>query len=383
MKSNVLWLILVALVAAAIGRWSAPSAEAALETRPGVTPVEAMETTPNPAPRPEPADSARPGTAPVAPEFRLFVPPEAPAPGARGLGFDPTNFLAGLSQQLDQTADLARGGDAGALGELADWLDYCKQAERAVRSSGYVPEWAPNSESFRDATIQQYFKQVNFTCVEWIKRHPLLEAEAKLIYEANRNLYAQMQAGTYDPKAEKPTSLPQSLRRRAIESGDLMARSRFPQEPPCVRPADNPNRQQQLARVREYSACIYQARLEVLRRVLATRDPRVIAATPQILSMQWYGATRAQSYLSGDALYNEALWQLAACSLGFDCSASGPQLRSACGNGYCGYRSSRDYFADQRLTPATMRRVDAAMPGLINAIQSGNLEAILGPPPPP
>jgi len=196
MKIPVLPLILVALVAASIGRWTAPSTS----DRPGATtPVVAPETPGEVAraPRPEQNDVAPPQ--PVAP-LSAFIPPEAPAPDARGLGFDPTDFLAGLPQQLDQIADLARGGDAKALGELAEWVDYCRRAEHAVRM-GTLGAQISNAlvDGYKDASVQQYFKQVQASCVAWKSLHPWIIAEQASMDAANRLTYLQMKASTSDP----------------------------------------------------------------------------------------------------------------------------------------------------------------------------------------
>jgi hypothetical protein len=379
MKRHVLWLLLVALIAAAIGRWSAPAVR---ETAPALAPAPSVAVTARADAASALAEVAQsPPAAPSAARASTsFLPPEAPAAGARGLGFDPSDFLGGLPQQLDQISDRARTGDAAALGELADWLDYCKLAERAVRVGSVSTRSAnPNYDGFKDASVLQYFKQVGLICGAWSKRHPWLLAEAALVNETNRELYEQQRAGTFDPKGPMPRSFPDVMRRRAAESGDLLSRSRDNAQLPCARPAETTIRDQQIARYREYSACVYQARLDLLRRLLGSHDPRAIAVVPLQIG---YGFGASQ-FLTQDPLFNEALWQLVACSFGQDCGPAGPYLRTACANGVCGYGHVRDFLADQRMTPAAMRRIDFALPGLISAIQSTNLEAILGPPPPP
>ena len=381
MKSRVLWWILIALVAAAIGRWTAPAVS---DGQPKAAVAELLLAAGTRAEAPEvsaPEPVERPQlTVPVTVEPTWFVPPEVPAADARGLGFDPTNFLAGLPQQLDQTSDRAKSGNAAALGELADWLDYCDQSKRAaeVGSISVHTMFA----GFKDAEVLNYFKQVASVCAAWEKRQPWLAAQRALTNEANRDLYARMRAGTLDVKGPMPVVFPQLLRQRALESGDLLSRVRARSPQPCKAHPPTADLNQQRAASLKLANCIYQQQLELLKRALAGGDPRVIAAMPKILSdSAWFPGSLP--YLTQDQQFNQALWQLAGCASGLDCSGSGPLLREVCANAICGYRHARDYLADQRVTPATMRRVDSALPGLLAAIQANNLEAILGPPPAP
>ncbi len=280
-------------------------------------------------------------------------------------------------------ADRAKGNDAAALGELADWLDYCKMVDMAVfaASATYrIP--LQDADSRRDASVAAYFQQLAAICKSWVARHPWLVKENLRIKNAREEYLTRLRAGQVERNDAALEDLPRVLRRRASESGNLLAQARGRKTLPCptFQPTADAARQQ--ANAREAQACIYRNNTELLARVLSSGDPRLIAAVPQLLTSQNYNWQ--QGFLSTDHFYSSALWLLTACEFGLDCSGGGPALRNECASrGLCGYGHVRDFVADQQMTPARMRVLHAHIPRLVILIQSGNVEAILGPPPPP
>ena len=164
----VLWVIAVVL-AAAIGRWTAPA------DQPPVAVVEAGSV----------ADmAASPALAPAAPRAtsdEAVTPParsmttQPIAPASPKLAFDAASYLAALPQQLDDLAGRARGGDARALTELADWVEYCDQVSIIQRIAD-SPDGLQRMGDMADASVANYFKQLDGLCNQWTSRHNWLTA---------------------------------------------------------------------------------------------------------------------------------------------------------------------------------------------------------------
>ena len=326
-----------------------------------------------------PGDVA-PAAEPVAP--RLGPPPEAPADNGPKLAIDPVSFLNQWPLRLDDLAKRAKAGDARALTELAEALDYCNTAVG-------VAVWARSAPPGRmgdlaDATVQAYFAEVGSQCKALKQRHPWLAELDREVMERVRAYYNALAAKQAPADGERPpANSAEVLRRQAAQAGDDIARGLTNDTEVWRRCGGVPPSATQPQVNQADPTCMYEAGRERLRAIFARRDPREIEAMPRILNA--LGATRGggtEFVMGFNAEENNVRWILAACAFGLDCGPAGRALRWACATGRaCGYRHYRDYAADRLLPPATMRMVDSQVPRLVNLILAGDVDAVIGPPP--
>lgn len=107
----------------------------------------------------------------------------------------------------------------------------------------------------------------------------------------------------------------------------------------------------------------------LLGRILASRDPDAILALADYMYMPRDGSRYTS--LAGSNLHVQA-WQLAACDLGADCSATGRLMRDAClFGGICGeYGDWRSMLASELLTPQDYARVEDIKAAILHTIRS-------------
>jgi len=382
-SSRGVWvLLMVAVAAAAIGRWTAPAAQAPKPER-----ARALATGESAAT--VPAAKAVAHTAPVATDTRengavAALPPglvEAPAADAPALGFDAAAFLAELPQRLDALADRARGGDAQALTEMAEWLDYCG-------STGYASNVArygrPRGDQ-ADAAIAAYFRQTTQLCEQWLGRHAWL-SQLREEVAANGLLARQaLQARrTDDPAVRAPRTIGEILRLRAAEAGDPVAQGLTNDRGVTAGCGGVPTGQPQPNQQAHWQ-CVHAAARERLADIFARRDGRVLEAVPRILMALGPRTLTGSEYLRSSNFQSSDLnarWILVGCKFGLDCGPTGRALRWACASeGACGYAHYRDYAADRVLPPAAMRELDRQLPRLVSLILAGDVDSVLGPPP--
>lgn len=377
----VLWLIAVVL-GAAIGRWTAPAGEArkpvpasAAATGDPAASVLAS-TADNRAP---PATAATGETAAVpAPAPGLA---EAPAADAPTMGFDTVAFLAELPQRLDALTDRARDGDAQALTEMAEWLDYCDSARYATNVAGHG---RPRGD-LADAAIASYFQQTAQLCEQWLGRHAWLsQLREEVAANAVKARQALLARRTGDPAARAPRTIGEILRLRAADAGDPIAQGLTNDQDVALECGGVPMGQLQPGQQAQWQ-CVHAAARERLAAIFAQRDPRVLEAVPRILmamgprTLTGSEYVRSSNFLASDL---HARWILVGCQFGLDCGPTGRALRWACASeGACGYAHYRDYAADRLLPPATMRQIDRQLPRLVSLILAGDVDAVLGPPP--
>jgi hypothetical protein len=131
----------------------------------------------------------------------------------------------------------------------------------------------------------------------------------------------------------------------------------------------------------EQNKCLHAFAREHLLRLLRSGDPRLIEALPKIMASHGYKLLNGSEFMResfpGE---REARWTLAACAIGLDCGPTGRALLWACFDGVCGYANYRDYVADRRLPPASMRVIEGQLPRLLALIEAGDADSILGPP---
>ncbi len=324
-------------------------------------------------------DAQAPAMPQPTPEPRALVtPPEAPAPDGPKLALDAVAFLREWPARLDDLAARAKTGEARALIELAEALEYCFSASAAVARVRYTPMLAGN---FADATLQGFFVEVEGQCKAWKQRNPWLgqlETDSHRRMQEYREDILQKRIDPNTPRP--PSSAPDALRRQAADAGDAIAEGLTNNDD--VRrgcgeiPGNVPQNQ-------AYWQCLHAAARERLAAIFTRRDPREIEAIPRILSGSplLFGSEfiRPDSYNSET---NNVRWILTACEFSLDCGPAGRAMRWACASyGACGYRHFRDYAADRLLPPATMRMVDGQVRRLVNLILAGDVDTILGPPP--
>jgi hypothetical protein len=327
------------------------------------------------------AESAPVGASPV---IRLANPPEVPAPDGPRLALDPVAFLSQWPLRLDDLAKRAKGGDARALTELAEALDYCNAAIG-------VAVWARSAPRGRmgdlaDTTVQAYFAEVGGLCKALKQRHPWLADLDREVMERIRDYYKALADKQVVPgESRPPANTGEELRRRAAQAGDTVASGLTNNDEVLRRCGGTPAGQNQPNPSLADPVCVHEAARERLAAIFARRDPQAIEAMPRILASM--GALRGlgTEFVLGFAYgaeENNVRWTLAACALGLDCGPTGRALRWACATGRaCGYRHFRDYAADRLLPPAAMRMVDGQVPRLVNLILAGDVDSVLGPPP--
>jgi hypothetical protein len=307
--------------------------------------------------------------------------PEAPATDGPKLALDAVAFLREWPARLDELATRARAGDARALTDLAEALDYCSAAGGAITRARYAPAQAGN---LADTGVQAYFAEVDGQCKAWRQRHPWLDQLAR---DARTQMQEHLQAlreRRATPDMRPPGTAAETLRRQAAEAGDAIAEGLTGDDSirrACGAPASGQLQANQSA----HWQCVHAAARERLAAIFARRDPREIEAMPRILMAISPQLLNGSEYVRGSgftAETNTVRWILAACEFGLDCGPASRAMRWACANyGACGYRHFRDYAADRLLPPATMRMVDGQIPLLVNLILAGDVDSVLGPPP--
>ncbi len=326
------------------------------------------------------AASARPSAVPPSPQAGM--PPEAPAADGPKLALDAVAFLREWPAQLDDLATRGKAGDARALTELAEALDYCSYGRRC-----HVPRAIRqrNAGNLADATVQAYFTEVDVLCKAFLQRHPWLADIARDAREKyQEHLTALRERRVTHEAPRPPTTVGDALRRRAADAGDAIAEG-LTNDDDVRRACGAVPAGQIQANQQAMWQCIHAAARERLAAIFARRDPREIEAIPRILmAMNPQLLTASEFVRAGSYTFeeNNARWILTACEFGLDCGPASRAMRWACANfGACGYRHYRDYAADRLLPPATMRMVDGQVPRLVNLILAGDVDTILGPPP--
>lgn len=324
-------------------------------------------------------NSARPSATPAPPQAGR--PPEAPAADGPKLALDAVAFLREWPARLDDLAKRGKAGDAPALTELAEALDYCSTAAGAITRARYSPAQAGN---LADATVQAYFAEVDVQCKAWQQRHPWLNQLARDARQAMQDHLQALRDRRVTPDMRPPGTAAETLRRQAAEAGDAVAEGLTNDDSirlACGAPASGQLQTGQLA----HWQCVHAAARERLAAIFARRDSREIEAVPRILmAMNPRLLNGSEFFRASNYNFEEsnARWILTACEFGLDCGPAGRAMRWACANyGACGYRHYRDYAADRLLPPATMRMVDGQVPRLVNLILAGDVDTILGPPP--
>ena len=297
------------------------------------------------------------------------------------MGFDTVAFLAELPQRLDALTDRARDGDAQALTEMAEWLDYCSSAAYASNVARYG---RPRGDQ-ADAAIASYFQQTAQLCEQWLARHAWLSQLREEVAANGLKARQALQARrTDDPAVRAPRTIGEILRLRAADAGDPVAQGLTNDRDVATAcggvPVGQPQPNQQA-----HWQCVHAAARERLAAIFAQRDPRVLEAVPRILmamgprTLTGSEYVRSSNFLASDL---HARWILVGCQFGLDCGPTGRALRWACASeGACGYAHYRDYAADRLLPPATMRQIDRQLPRLVSLILAGDVDAVLGPPP--
>lgn len=323
--------------------------------------------------------SARPSADPATPQAGM--PPEAPAADGPKLALDAVAFLREWPARLDDLATRGKAGEARALTELAETLDYCSTAAGAITRARYSPAQAGN---LADATVQAYFAEVDVQCKAWQQRHPWIDQLARDARQELQKHFQALREHRATPDMRPPSTAAEALRRRAAAAGDTVAEALTNDDSirrACGAPASGHLQTSQSA----HWKCAHAAARERLAAILARRDPREIEAVPRILLAISPRLMSGSEYVSGHAYNQETAsvrWILAACEFGLDCGPASRAMRWACANyGACSYRHYRDYAADRLLPPATMRMVDGQVPRLVNLILAGDVDTILGPPP--
>lgn len=324
----------------------------------------------NPAPA-----SAAPATA------QAGMPPEAPAADGPKLALDAVAFLREWPARLDDLASRGKAGDARALTDLAEALDYCNTAGGAITRARYSPAQAGN---LADATVQAYFAEVDGQCKAWRQRHPWLE---QLVRDVSQKMQDHLQAlreRRVTPDMRPPGTAAEILRRQAAEAGDAIAEGLTNDD--SIRRACGAAEPGQLqANQQAHWQCVHAAARERLAAIFARRDPREIEAIPRILMAihpQLLSRSEFFRAVGYNMEVNNVRWILAACEFGLDCGPASRAMRWACASfGACGYRHYRDYAADNLLPPALMRTIDGQIPRLVNLILAGDVDSVLGPPP--
>lgn len=324
-----------------------------------------------------PAAPQPPPNAPV-----LTTPPEAPAADGPKLALDAVAFLREWPARLDDLARRAQAGEARALTELAEALDYCTTAGGAVSRARHGASYAGN---LADAQVQAYFTEVDGLCKAFLQRNPWLADISRDTRAKYREyLQALRERRVTHETPRPPVSAGDALRRRAADAGDAIAEG-LTNDDDVRRACGAVPAGQIQANQQAMWQCIHAAARERLAAIFARRDPREIEAIPRILMAMNVQLLNGSEFVRGNTNIfeeNNARWTLTACEFGLDCGPAGRAMRWACANfGACGYRHYRDYAADRLLPPATMRMVDGQVPRLVNLILAGDVDTILGPPP--
>lgn len=307
------------------------------------------------------------------------LPPERDSSAqAPSLGFDSGVYLAELPAQLDDLAVRADAGDARALTDVGEWLDYCER----VRSTTSRAQSGPAYAALADTTLTAYFISVADLCNDWIGRHVWLSRTQAEVAQKRRDYMELLRTGKHDEaRALGMRGIGDAIRQRAAKAGDDIALS-LTGDTPASSSCPGDQATMPLQQRQAYNQCVHALARERLLLLLRSGDARLIEAVPAIMTTYGFSLLSGSEFMresfSGE---REARWTLAACGMGLDCGPTSRTLRWACTNGACGYDSYRDYMADRRLPPATMRLVEGQVPRLLGLIQTGNVDAILGPPP--
>lgn len=329
------------------------------------------------------AENARQPPAAVPTRMPPGMPAEAPAPEGPRLAPEARAFLGQWPARLDELAQRAKAGDARAMTDLGEALDYCTSAE-SMRLRVQNPSANPVGD-LTDLTIQAYFAEIGSQCKAWRQRHPWVAELEQAVRRQHQDFIRAREAQGALPREDRPpVSASEALRRRAAQAGDAIAEG-LSNDRELHRACGGVPPGQMQPDQRQYHQCLHAAARDRLRAIFARRDPHEIEAMPRILMAMGPILAFGSEYLrtaSPSSEENNARWILAACAFGLDCGPSGRALRWACANlGACGYRHYREFAADQLLPPAAMRRVEGQLPRLVASILAGDVDAVLGPPP--
>jgi len=373
---RVLSLIAVAVLAGAIGRWTAPIAA---QRSPAPLPMSPVFD--SPAQAPVVAERTDPGEVVEVAHAQSSL-AEASAPGAPTLGFDAEPFLADLPRRLDELADRAHSGDARAATELAEWIDYCAKAGAIGTAAKYGQR--PQGD-LGDFAITTYFSRTHELCEQWFARHAwLTQIREEVAANARLRMQALQQRRTDDPILQTPLSVGDTLRRIAADAGDPIAEG-LTQDRDVITACGGVPMGQPQPRQQAHWQCVHAAARERLASIFAERNPQVLEAVPRILMALGPRTLNGSEFLRNSSFQSsdlQARWILVGCQFGLNCGPTGRALRWACASeGACGYAHYRDYAADRLLPPATLRQMDEQLPRLIALILAGDVDSVLGPPP--
>lgn len=374
-QRRLLW-ILVVLVAAAVGRWSAPTTAPDTSTSP---PTAVAEPAASEGASNEDALTANADTKPVVapPVWRA----EAGDPATPAFGFDVATFFTAMTASLDDATRRAEQGQPGGLSELAGWMEFCQQATSFTNLRRLA---RPSSALLANTEVFSFIERAGTACSQWLARTPWItvlkdQAEAEIEHYYRERRAAGESAAT---PSKRPASAVDRLRRRAADAGDIAARTRLDREQ--MRDSCGPRPQpMSVAQGNQLGTCLHATLRQHLMSILASRDPLALAAVPQIFAAHAPVMLKGSEFVGPQAGYLETdvRWTLVACRFGLDCGAGGPAMRGNCLSGICGYANYRDFAADRLLTPAAMRKVDGQVPRLVALILAGDVDSILGPPP--
>lgn len=370
---NIAFALVLVLLAAAWGRFSVTmdaretvSASGGERSASGAAPI-AEQVQPVDPPTPNRIATAQTAAA------RL---PSAP----EGLGFDAEEFLSALPHQLDQIARRANSGEPAALQELADWMAYCESSRGLARQ---LPGRMRDRDGASIGAATDYFSRLENVCTLWIARTPWLREQQQRLGEAWQARIAAVSSGATGTRAPPaPSPLSTTLRQRAAEAGDLAAQMESV-DPQLRAGCAQVSSQSTALDRRESDHCLYARIREQLAAIIARRDPRQLAAVSYLVAPLMFRYPPASEYVSGDLPTVQVRWNLVGCHYGLNCGPTGNLLRMACAQGHCGYASYGDYAGDALLAPARMRAISQQVAQLIVLIDAGNVDAIVGPPPPP
>jgi hypothetical protein len=302
-------------------------------------------------------------TQPLLPEAR---PAPQPLPATlqsnkiEGLAFDGAAHLARLPWELDELVKRAEGGDARALGEVADWLAFCSHA-RAENARGL----AGNPAGVGDhalVDVRNWVDGLMRECAAWKQRHAIFVEASTMAREARRVNRERRSRGERIPLEEQATeSEINQFASLAAEAGDPAARARA--RDPSLQPKCLPGLD-----FRAHMLCWEEEQVRIAGEFLGTGDPHAVEAFHVISGS--FAIANGRSFFPRDAREREVLWTLTACALGLDCSPSGRPLRWACLRRVCGYMDYRSYAADQLVAPAAMRRIEMLVPRLVGLIRA-------------
>ncbi len=108
----------------------------------------------------------------------------------------------------------------------------------------------------------------------------------------------------------------------------------------------------------------------LVERVRASRDPEAFVALAPAMGIAASGEDTYEGMVAGTR-YTELAWQMAACRLGLDCSASGALMTSYCANAGICSRDGRQDFVSFVLDAAVPRQGEEVVRGMVETLLNG------------